>query len=86
MKFQGALIREQGIEFAIVIVKKHILNSSSKTQEVIASFQPIFPGKPVVLMAQDSRGIPTYYGKKDIVNFMANIPLEAVKWQEFTIS
>ncbi|SCG85240.1 hypothetical protein [Methanobacterium congolense] len=84
-KFQGALIREQGVEFAIVIVKMHVLNSSSRAQDAILAFQRFFPGKPVILMAQDSRGIPKYYGRNDIVNFMANVPIEAVQWQEFTV-
>ncbi|MDO5836097.1 MAG: hypothetical protein Q4P17_06275 [Methanobacterium sp.] len=84
-KFQGALIREQGVEFAIVIVKMHALNSNSRAQETIVAFQRFFPGKPVILMAQDSRGIPKFYGRRDIVNFMANVPIEAVQWQEFTV-
>ena len=85
-KFQGALIREKGVEFAIVIVKMHVLNSSSSAQKTILAFQKIFPGKPVILMAQDSRGIPKYYGRKDIAKFMANVPIEAVPWREYTLS
>lgn len=86
MKFEGALIREQGVEFAIVIVKPHILNNSSKAQDAIISFQPIFPNVPIILMAQDSRGTPNYYGRRDIVNFMANVPVHSIPWQEFTVS
>lgn len=85
MKFEGALIKEQGIEFAIVIVKKHILDNSFKSDEAIDSFQPYFPGIPVILMAQDNRGTPKYYGRTDIIKFMSNIPLEIVPWQEFTV-
>jgi hypothetical protein len=84
MKFQGALIKEQGVTFAIVIVKRYVINSSSEASKAIQAFQPAFPGIPVVLMAQDSRGTPTYYGRKDIVDFMANVPLEAVPWKEYT--
>lgn len=86
MKFQGAVIKEQGVTFAVVIVKKYVLNSSTEAAQTIQSFQPLFPGMPVVLMAQDSNGTPTYYGRRDISQFMANIPLSAISWKEYTVS
>jgi len=86
MKFEGALIKEQGVTFAIVIVKRSVLSSPFQRDEAIESFQPLFPGAPIVLMAQDGRGIPEYYGRQDLVRFMADVPLEAVPWQEYTVS
>ena len=86
MRFQGALIKEQGITFAVVIVQKHVLNSSQAAAGAIQSFQPHFPGTPVILMAQDSRGVPSYYGRKDIAKFMANIPVSAVPWKNYTLN
>jgi hypothetical protein len=59
VRFQGAVIKEQGVTFAVVIVKQHVLDISSEANDAIASFQPLFPGIPLVLMAQDSRGTPT---------------------------
>ena len=86
MKFQGAKIREQGVDFAIVIVKPHILNSPNERNETISSFSPIFPGIPLVLMTQDAMGVPTYYGRKDIVDFLANIHISQIPWKEYTVS
>ena len=86
MQLQGAVIKEQGVTFAVVIVKQHVVNISSEANEAIASFQPLFPGVPLVLMAQDSRGTPTYYGRRDIVDFMANVPLTSIPWREYTVS
>ena len=63
MKVQGAVIKEQGITFAIVVVKKHIVDSSKQSEETIYSFSQLFPGMPIVLMAQDTRGIPKYRGR-----------------------
>jgi hypothetical protein len=83
--FQGALIREQGVTFAIVIVKAHIVKSPMAAQDAVRAFRPAFPGVPVVLMGQDGRGVPTYYGRRDIVNFLANVPMECIPWQEFTL-
>ena len=43
-------------------------------------------GVPVVLMAQDGRGTPTFYGRKDIANFMSGVPLNVIPWREYTIN
>jgi hypothetical protein len=86
MKFQGALIREQSVDFAVVIVKKHVIDNRLEADRAIVSFRPLFPGVPVVLMAQDGGGVPTYYGRDDIVRFMAEVPLEAVPWREYTVN
>lgn len=85
MTFEGALIKEQGVEFAIVIVKPHVLQNRLEANQSISAFRRRF-GVPVVLMAQNHQGVPTYYGRKDIVRFLANIPLEAVPWSRFTLS
>lgn len=85
MKFQGAKIREQGVTFAVVIVKRHIIDNSAEADRTIQCFQPTFPGIPVILMAQDARGVPSYYGRSDISRFMASVPLNAVPWKEYTI-
>ena len=86
MTIEGAVVREQGVTFAVVIVKKHVIDNHSEADKAIAAFQPVFPGMPVVLMAQDSRGKPTYYGRKDIARFMASVPMSAVRWKRYTIS
>ncbi|MCC5902735.1 MAG: hypothetical protein JJT87_12525 [Halomonas sp.] len=86
MKFQGAVIKEQGVTFAIVVVKKHIVDSQHQSDEAISSFMPMFPGMPVVLMAQDSRGTPKYRGRRDIVNFLANVHPSQIPWKEYTYS
>ena len=84
MRFQGAVIKEQGVTFAVVIVKRHVVDNRSEANDAIASFQPLFPGLPIVLMAQDSRGTPTYFGRTDIARFMSNVPVSAVPWKEYT--
>lgn len=85
MNFEGAVIREQGISFAVVVVKPYVIQNSSTACETIRNFQPVFPGIPVVLMAQDARGVPTYYGRQDIARFMASVPIDAVPWRRYTV-
>jgi len=84
MKFQGAIVKEQGQTFAIVIVKSHVLQSTHDADKARLSFAPVFPGVPVVLMAQDSRGTPTYQGRKDIVNFLARVHISQIPWKEYS--
>lgn len=50
MRFQGSVITEQGITFAMVIVKKQANDQTSDGDQAIRSFRKVFPGIPVVLM------------------------------------
>jgi hypothetical protein len=85
MKFQGAVIKEQCVTFAVVVVKKHILDSPVQSNDTISSFRRFFPGLPITLMAQDSRGVALYRGERqDIVKFLASVPLRAIPWKEYT--
>lgn len=85
-KFTGALIKEQGVTFGIVIVRPNVLHNRAEANRTINAFRGQVFGCPTVLMAQDGRGVPSYYGRPDIVRFLANVPMEAIPWQEYTIS
>ena len=86
MQIEGALITEQRVTFAIIIVKSHVLSSPSEREEMQRAGASLFRGVPIILMAQDSRGTPTYYGRKDIVNFLSKINPARIPWKRFTIS
>jgi hypothetical protein len=88
-KFQGAAIQEQGIKFAVAIVQPHILTTPDKTEanRLIAVFQNQIFGVPVVLMAPDPMAhVPRYYGREDLVKFLANTPVDRIPWKDFTIT
>ncbi len=85
MTFDGAVIREQGVTFALVVVKHHVVQSRFEAARAITSFQPCFPGVPIVLVGQDSRGTPTYFGRPDIARFIASVSMSAVPWKTYTI-
>lgn len=86
MKIQGAVVREQGVKFAVVVVKQGVLTSTTQRSDAQRGFSGLFPGLPVVLMAQDTRGIPTYWGRPDIVRFLANVPMHAIPWREYSVN
>jgi hypothetical protein len=70
--FQGSKIKERGVTFAIVKVQEKALLDEAEPDRMITAFQnAVFGRIPVVLMAQDSQGIPTYYGRADIVRFLS---------------
>ncbi|MBS4068043.1 MAG: hypothetical protein KGZ62_05545 [Sulfurimonas sp.] len=86
MKIDGAIIKEQGVTFAVVVVKKHIIDSPSQSEQAIISFTELFPGMPIILMGQDTRGVPSYRGRTDIVNFLANVHPSRIPWKEYTFN
>lgn len=86
MKFQGAVIKEQGVTFGIVIVKPAILQSPSDRDDMSAFGVRAFGIMPIVLMAQNARGVPTYWGRKDIVSFLSHISVQRIPWREYSIA
>jgi hypothetical protein len=85
MSFDVALVREQGIEFAVVAVKSHVVASPTSRQEAAASFERAFPRVPIVLMSQDARGRPTYWGRRDIVGFLSRIAVQRLPWRRCSV-
>jgi len=86
MTFEGALVEEQGVQFGVVSVKQHVVNNRTEAQRVIRAFGPVFPGVPVVLVSVDSQGDAQWIGRRDIVDYMASVPLDAIPWAEYTVS
>ena len=76
MKVQGAVIKEQGVSFAIVIVKQFVIQSQIEFRKVVTSFSNCFPGMPIVLMCNGS------HLKTVVLAFNANFcsNLLQIKW------
>jgi membrane glycosyltransferase len=86
MQFEGAKVREQGVTFGIVVVKSHVLSSATEQATMRQLGTRVFGPIPVILMAQDSRGVPSYQGRRDIVRFLASVPMSRIPWQRYTLS
>jgi hypothetical protein len=84
MQFDAALVREQGVEFAVVAVRPHAVSTDAARRKAIAGFGAVFPGVPIVLMAQNARGRATYWGRSDIVRFLARLDTRRLPWKRFT--
>ena len=85
MAFEGAVIREQGVTFAIAVVQRSVLDNAARRDRALQEFHSVFGGIPVVLMAQDAHGVPTWYGRRDLTAFLSNVPLEAIPWQRYSV-
>ena len=85
MKIQGAVIIEQGVTFAIVVVSQSVTNYTSQIIRVRNALSSYFRNMPIILMSQDSNGRPHYYGRQDIVKFLQSIRLDQIPWKEYTL-
>jgi hypothetical protein len=87
MQIEGAVVREQSQTFAIAVIKSSVAAGGDRAlREAVASFTPIFPGMPIILMWQDMHGIPTYWGTPEIVNFLRNIEISRIPWRRYSIA
>ncbi|NDY57414.1 hypothetical protein G3N56_11750 [Desulfovibrio sulfodismutans] len=84
-KWQCALINEQGVSFAVMLVKPRILSSQGERDRVAEALS-IRLGVPVVLAAENNRHGLDYWGRKDLVGFLANVPPQRLPWREVTFS
>ena len=88
MQIDGAIVKEQGVTFSIVIVKPNVIQSRHSADRARRNFSTIadFSGIPMVLAAQDVRGRFTYQGRNDIVDFLANIDSSRIPWSRYTVA
>lgn len=86
MQIDGAKIREQGITFGIVVVKPAVIDNVAQSSEMQAFGRRLFGVVPIILAAQDNAGRFTYYGRTDIVKFLANVSPSRIPWKTYTIT
>ena len=86
MTFDGAVVREQGVTFGIAVVRQSVIRDTNTAGKVIAEFEMFMGVSPVVLMAQNSRGVPNYHGRRDVVNFLTSIDFRRIPWKKYTYS
>jgi len=84
MKIRGAVINEQNVKFAVVETQTSTLKSQSEMNNIKQTFMPLFGNIPVVFMAKNTKGIPVFVGRKDIVDFLSNNDISRIPWREFT--
>lgn len=88
MEIDGAIVTEQGLTFAVVIVKQDVIDSPSRAAEVRTALATIrdFNGLPLVLAAQRADGGFRYLGRDDIGRFLESIDPRRIPWKRFSVS
>lgn len=86
VQVQGSVIKEQGKTFAVVAVKRDVLQNLSEADRIIEAMSPIFPGLPIALMAKDLQGAPIYYGRLDFSKFLASVDMGRIPWKKYTVN
>lgn len=83
-KVTAALVREQGVNFAVVLIRRTALQQSmSARADLVAGLSTIFRDNHVILCALDPAGRPEYWGRRDIVRFLSNISFEKLPWAQY---
>lgn len=86
VKVQAALIREQGVNFAVVVVKRHVLTATDQRETLRGQISQVFGAVPTVVMAQDAKGVAMYNGRRDLVSWLSNVYVESLPWKEYTLA
>lgn len=86
MQLEGAVIKEQSQTFAVVVVKRHVTDNRHEAAQASQNFSRCFPGMPIALMSQDSRGTPTYFGRRDLANFLSRVSMNRIPWKRYTFN
>jgi hypothetical protein len=74
---QYAIINEQNVTFAVIVVKAYIIRSTFDAQRTVAAFEAEF-GMPVALWADDSQNV---YGRPDLVRFLQRLHVSQIPWR-----
>jgi len=77
--YDVALIKEQGVTFAVVAVKDHIITNRTEADRAVAGFQMEF-GCPTVIMGAHNHRL---YGRRDLVNFLSRVSISRLPWKRW---
>lgn len=79
----AALVREQGVTFAVVLVKNHVVLSQQQSSETIRSASVALGCPLVVLMGETNRKLRG--NRNDVVRFVANLHPSRLPWKKWTV-
>ncbi len=83
-EFRGALIKEQGVSFAVVEVSHAVLTGGERSIATERErFEPVFKNVPIVLAARGPDGRARYSGRPDIVKFLTATGWTRIPWKRY---
>ncbi len=85
MEIQAAAISLAARNIVVVLAPLTLVDNPGEADLTIDTLQPKFGDVPVVLMAQKQDGTPRYYGEQDIVELLADVPVDKMPWREYAV-
>ena len=88
MKVTGSVIKEQGVTFGVVLMKRGAFLSPTSREDFLVAAQdwPMFHRLPLVVASQDPHGRFTYWGRQDLTKFLSSINPSRIPWQEYHLN
>lgn len=77
-----ALVREQGVNFAVLSVKDYVIENPSE-RESLVNQGAVWFGMPTVLIGERRHRT---YGREDIVRFLRNVHPSQLPWRQMTVA
>ncbi len=81
-RFIGATIRLFDADVLVIRVMSRVLGDRAEAPALVAAFGARFR-RTIVLVAQDARGVPTYFGPGPIATVLARMPFDALPWRRY---
>lgn len=79
-------MKAHGVTFAVISVPPYAMTSPMSAEHTMRCVKrKNFPQTPVVLVTWDDSGAARFYGRDDLVEFLAKNPETNVDWQQVTI-
>jgi hypothetical protein len=80
--WEVAFVEEQGVTFAVVVVKDHVLLNRADAAQV-AEALALRLGCPAVLLGERRHQA---YGRPDIVRFLQHVHLSQLRWRRVSLA
>lgn len=84
-QLQAAAITLQGRRMLVVLAGMDLLRSPGEADMLIADLRPRFGGVEVVLMAQDDSDTPHYHGAAELMDLLADMPIDKMPWKSYPV-
>lgn len=80
-RVQGALVRERGVEFALMVVKEHVLDSPFERARA-AAWGRLFFRVPTVLVGERRQRT---FGRDDIISMLRHVDVMQIPWRTYMV-
>lgn len=84
MDVKAAAISLGGNNFVVVLAPLELVKQAGEADMALDTLQQRF-GVAAVLMAQRDDGSPVYYGDKELVGSLRDVPVDEMPWKDYSV-